>query len=265
MLFKKIITYSRYFSDYLIHGDIVSILASVKYILFKKSANKNRTIKTSGGKFYCRKGTNDFQFANYYYEWGVKKYMLKNSHKYDVFIDGGSCIGEYSILMAQKKIHCIAFEPVPETYNVLRKNVLLNKFENEIDTYCLGLGKTNSRLPFMFNTVNTGASYVIKGNTQGNHTVEIRCFDDLLPDLQMQINNRILFKLDIEGFEVEALEGARQFIQTYTDITFILEDKHTGEDNIKTILNSFANFEYGIVDEYNMYAHKISNLNSYPQ
>lgn len=261
MILKKFATYTRYFFDYFKHGEIMSIFASVNYILFKKSASKNRVITTSAGKYYCRKGTNDFQFANYYYEWGVKKYMLTHAKDYDVFIDGGACIGEYSIIMANKGLRCIGFEPVPETFNVLRKNLILNMLENEIEAYCLGIGNENKRAAFMFNTINTGASYVLKDETEGNHVVELRRFDDLFMEFNLHPNNRILFKMDIEGFENEALEGARKFIQSFNHITFILEDKHSGENTIKTTLNSIANFEYGIVDDYNMYARKISNLN----
>jgi len=75
-------------------------VASVKYVLNKSSHSSGRTITTSAGTFFCRKNTNDFQFANYYYEWGVKKFILKRIDEFSVFIDAGACVGDYSILMA---------------------------------------------------------------------------------------------------------------------------------------------------------------------
>ena len=64
----KVLTYLRYLTDYLKHGDFLSVLSAFKYILTGTSHKKDRIIITSIGMFFRRKNTNDFQFANYYYE-----------------------------------------------------------------------------------------------------------------------------------------------------------------------------------------------------
>jgi bacterioferritin (cytochrome b1) len=38
-----------------------------------------------------------------------------------------------------------------------------------------------------------------------------------------------------------------------------MEDKHSGKDKIIEILNAKAKFEFGVVDEYNIFAKKIKN------
>jgi hypothetical protein len=58
--------------------------------------------------------------------------------------------------------------------------------------------------------------------------------------------------------EDEALEGAARFITFHPNLTIIFEEKHTGKDAILKILEDLAVFEYGIVDEYNLYAKKIN-------
>ena len=114
---RKTLTYLLYLSDYLKHGDFISVISSVKFLLKKTgSHSKDRIIRTSLGKFYCRKNTNDFQFANYYYEWAVKKFILKNINEYTYFVDAGSCIGDYCVFLSKYKLKCIAFEPVPDNY-----------------------------------------------------------------------------------------------------------------------------------------------------
>lgn len=120
---KKISTYFRYLMEYLKHGDFLSVVASVKYLIFKKSNRKDRIIQTSIVKFFCRKNTNDFQFANYRYEWGVKKFILDHIPEYSVFIDGGACIGDYCILLSKCNTRCIAVEPIADNYSVLVKNL----------------------------------------------------------------------------------------------------------------------------------------------
>lgn len=254
---RKFIIYTRYLFEYLKYGDIVSIIASVKYVANQSSHSSDRIVHSTMGTFFCRRNTNDFQFANYAYEWSVKKYVLDHRHEYTIFIDGGAGIGEYSILLANNKLRCIAFEPVKSTYSVLMKNLKLNNLNSEITAFPYGLGAENKQAEFMFNTVNTGASHIVL-NGLGDCKAEIRTIDSLLPELNFSPDDRILFKLDVEGMEPDALRGASEFIKNHQHLTFVMEDKHSGEETIQKTLSSIAPFEFGYVDEYNIYAKKIN-------
>jgi FkbM family methyltransferase len=252
----KLLTYARYFLDYLKHGDLGSIVASAKYIANKSSHSNDRIIRTSAGKFFCRKNTNDFQFANYYYEWGVKKFLLDRKNDFSVFIDGGACTGEYSIILSRYGIRCFAFEPIKNTYDVLRRNLELNGLDGKVKAFPFGLGDHTTVTDFVFNPVNTGASHIAGLNQTGDFKVEIRTFDSVYTSLGITKDDSIFFKLDVEGMEPEVLRGAEKFIREFPNITFVMEEKHSGGDTIKNTLNNIAAFEYGIVDEYNIYAKK---------
>jgi FkbM family methyltransferase len=256
---KKLLTYYRYFFEYLKYGDFKSIFYSVMYVLFRKSHKSDRIIRTSVGKFFCRKNTNDFQFANYAYEWGVKKYLLDHCREYTVFIDGGACIGDYSILLSRFGLKCYAFEPIEQNFNVMQKNFELNNLSGKITALKLGLGAENVQKYFIFNPVNTGASSCTTDQGKANCRADIRTFDSLLPELQIDPDERILFKLDIESMEIEAIRGAASFIRNYPNITFVLEDKHTGQDPIQQALSDIATFEFGIVDNFNIFAKKTTS------
>lgn len=257
---KKVTKYSRYLIEYLKFGDIKSIVASVRYLNNHTSHSTDRIIRTSLGIFHCRKNTNDFQFANYYYEWGVKKFILSCIKDYTVFIEAGSCTGDYTILVSRFGLKCIAFEPVPQNYQTLETNLRLNKLDKQVTTLPVGLGNENKEAYFQFNPINTGASHIDNKNIT-DCKVQMRTFDSLLGDLKLGKEEKILFKLDVEGMEPEVLQGAVQFIKQYPNLTFILEDKHTGQHAIRTILRDLAEFAVGTVDEFNIYARKISNLN----
>ena len=252
----KLLTYTRYFFDYIRHGDWRSVVASVRYVVNRSSHSSDRTIRTSIGLFFCRKNTNDFQFANYFYEWGVKKFLLSNKDKFNVFIDGGACTGEYSILMSKYNLRCYAFEPIKSTFDALIKNLELNSLTGKIKAFPFGLGETNGVSSFVFNPINTGASHLADPDQKGDFTVDIRTFDSVYKTLDIKPDDHILFKLDIEGMEPMALRGAENFIREFPNITFVMEDKHSGETSIKNTLNSIADFDYGIVDEYNIFATK---------
>ncbi len=258
---KKVITYLRYLIEYLRYGDFVSIVSSVRYLKNRTSHSNDRLVRTSVGTFYCRKNTNDFQFANYYYEWGLKKFILDHVNEFSVFIDGGACIGSYSILLSKFNIRCIAFEPLADNYLALLKNLELNNLIDKVKIFPLGLSNENVQARFKFNPVNTGASRFDKDNILTNPHSEIRTFDAVLPLLEIDKNEKILLKFDLEGMEVEALQGARNFITQYPNITFLIEYKHSGIDRVKSVLNDSAEFEIGIIDEFNIFARKIRNLN----
>ncbi len=257
---KKIKTYALYLYEYLKHGDFISIIASIRYVINKTSHSHDRVITTSIGKFYCRKNTNDFQFANYYYEWGVKRYLLNNSKNYNVFIDAGACVGDYCILLSKFNFRCFAFEPVGGTYDVLAKNLQLNNLTGVVKAFPYGLGEKDQTVGFIFDPVNTGASHVSKTPSKYDLIVDIRKFDSIYRNLNIKPEDNILFMIDIEGMESEAIRGAKEFISTFPNITFVMEDKHTGQNPIQIALRDYANFEFGIVDEFNMYAKKTGNL-----
>jgi FkbM family methyltransferase len=124
--------------------------------------------------------------------------------------------------------------------------------------YRCGLGESNTRVNFIYDPVNTGASHVSALNGEGDCTSDIRTFDDVFPELNLTQDDRILFKLDVEGMETQVLKGSKQFIQIFPNITFVMEDKHSGKENIMETLSSIANFEFGRVDEYNIFAKKNS-------
>ena len=256
-MLTKLNTYFWYLYEYMKHGDFLSVYASVNYLIFKKSHKKDRIIQTSVGKFFCRKNTNDFQFANFRYEWGVKNFILNHINEYSVFIDSGSCIGEYSILLSKYNIRCIAFEPLAKNYEVLVKNLQLNNLTDKVMTIHAALGNENKPVRFKFNHINTGASCIDPENRSDSLPVELRTFDSLLTEFNIGKDEHILFKLDVEGMEAEALQGSANFIRQYPNITYILEEKFTGKTLIQSILDQFGAFEYGMVDKLNMYARKV--------
>lgn len=256
---KKVIIYLRYFFEYMKFGDIVSIAASIKYIINRTSHKEDRIIRTSVGTFFCRKNTNDFQFANYAYEWSVKRFILDRVSSYSVFIDAGSCVGDYSILLSQRGLRCFAFEPVADTYDVLVKNIEINNLSSTIQPFPFGLGELSNPERFIFNSINTGDSHIVRDGNPGNREVMIRTFDSVLESLNLKNDDKILFKLDVEGMEREALCGAVKFIQSHPEITFVIENTHTSHKIIEDTLSDLALFEFGVVDKYNIYAQKIKN------
>jgi FkbM family methyltransferase len=256
---RQLITYWRYFIEYLKFGDFRSIYSSIQYVLFKTSYKKDRIIQTSSGIFFCRNNTNDFQFANFAYEWGVKKFILKRKDEFSVFIDAGSCIGDYCILLSNMNKRCIAIEPVNDNIQALVKNLRLNNLLNKVTIFPYGLGDSSYHTSYSFNPVNTGASRIERNTTTDQNRAQITKLDWLMLEMGIGQDESIFIKLDVEGMEVEAIRGAAIFLKYYPKITLIIEDVHSGQEAIKKALNEIAIFEFGKVDYLNMYAKKIGN------
>ena len=70
--------------------------------------------------------------------------LLNNSNNLNCILDVGANVGDYSLIARRvnKKCRIISFEPVPETFNLLKSNT--HNLKIEIHNYALGnkLGKS---------------------------------------------------------------------------------------------------------------------------
>lgn len=258
---SKISTFLRYVKDYTRFGEFYFLWHSVKFVLIKRGNPSMRLYKSSLGTFITRKGTLDFQFLNYAYEWDVKRFVLNHYKDYNLFLDIGANVGTYSFLLAGKGMRCHAFEPVKENFNSLRINIQLNKFEDLISIYPFGLGKFTSEVDFIFESKNTGASHMVDAytdyvETKGEIAVkvrsEIKTLDSVVSAINFKQEDKILIKIDTEGMEIDVLEGAKHFLTDHPHFLIVMESKHTGAGRIKEYLTALGNFIYIEVDDENM-------------
>lgn len=77
--------------------------------------------------------------------------------------------------------------------------------------------------------------------------------------MAIDTNQHIFIKLDVEGMKSEDIRGAFKLIIHYPNITFIVEDKHSGQFPVTDTFSDIALFEFGKVDEMNIDAKKIRN------
>lgn len=261
---KKILTYVRYFTDFLQYGQLRLVIASVVYILTGKSFIQTRIFRGKLGYFLHRKGSLDFQFGNYAYEWNVKEVMLKHLHSYDVFFDVGANIGSYTIMLAGSGLRTYAFEPVYSNYKALNINILLNDLESKVTAFNFGLGNETRPESFSFDPLNTGASHISShpADTLDAEkrsiatTIQITKLDDIVSSFELKETDRILMKIDVEGMEIEVLQGAAQFLKSRPKVMLIIESVHSGEEQLKKVLSEIDEFEFFSIDSLNMGAFK---------
>ncbi len=251
------LTLLRYFADFVQNREWFFILTAIKYKLFGQPAQRNSLIRTNLGLFVSRKGTIDFQFANYAYEWNVKRFVLDHYKNYDVFIDIGANIGTYAIMAAKLGMRAVAFEAIPDNLTAMHTNVRLNKLADKIKILDVGLADRQYETEFVFDTVNTGASHIARSNGNSNRVkVQMRTFDSLFEQMGIAPSDRVFMKIDVEGMEVEVINGAKQFLSSHQNLLLVLESIHSDADNISNALDRLGKFTYERVDKFNISAKK---------
>ncbi|ADB61821.1 methyltransferase FkbM family [Haloterrigena turkmenica DSM 5511] len=123
----------------------------------------------------------------------------------DVFYDVGANVGIYSCLVGSRlgSGHVVAFEPTPDAYNVLRRNVDRN--DAPVETFNVALSDTNGTTRM---AVNGRTGHQFADGRDGTLEIETRRGDDLVSERDLRPPN--VCKIDIEGAEYLALEGLRE-------------------------------------------------------
>ncbi len=247
-------TYIHYFFEYIKNGDFKSLWASIKYVSTHKLPQNDYIAKSNMGTFLIRKGTTDFQFINQAYEKSIKDYLLQHIDSFDVFIDLGACIGEYSVWLAKQGKTCIAVEPV--NWAGLQKNIELNNVQNKVRVFRCGVGDKKEKVFFNIPVGVTSSSFMDK-ESSNEPNGEIDTLDNIMAQVGLPADARIIMKLDVEGMEPEAITGGKTFIQSCKNIRIIYE--HFPEDGLRNDkhLSQYANFQFSNLDEVNRIATKI--------
>ena len=129
---------------------------------------------------------------------------VKNT-QFDHFFDLGANIGFFSLPIS-RLVPTSSFEPFPANNEVLRKNLSKNYAQNvTIFNYGLSNSKEDKRLFFDKHSSNSGTPSLEK---IGKDYVNIQtCVFDKEFILKKQ---KLLFKIDIEGHEINALKGMKK-------------------------------------------------------
>ncbi len=141
-----------------------------------------------------------------------------------ICLDVGANIGNHSLFYSKIFREVVAFEPNPIAYKLLEANVLKNRISN-IKICTTGLGSKKEKKSLSIYSGNLGMSSLVENKNLNQETfvleVETNSGDELLTEL-VSVKSKILFiKIDVEGFEAEALLGLQLTIQRHQPIIAI--------------------------------------------
>ena len=162
------------------------------------------------------------------YEENVTKVFKRIVKKGMVVIDIGANIGYYTLLAAKlvgKEGKVLAFEPEPSNFNLLTRNVKLNKFEDR----CILINKAVSNFvgtaKLYLSDENPGDHTLLKDNKKGKWIkVQTTTIDHFLNyELNDKIKEIDVIKMDIQGNEMAALEGMVETISKSKNLKMFVE------------------------------------------
>ena len=159
--------------------------------------------------------TNVIVRSDYYYESAMLLFIRDNIPK-GLFIDVGENIGNHTVFFAKYCASSVmSFEPFPDTFKLLAKNIHQNDLENT-KIFNVGLSDTNEDISML---AVSGNAVMNKVDKTGTIKAKLIVFD---PCFVISDKNPVtLIKIDCEGYEEKAILGMINIINKYHPALFI--------------------------------------------
>jgi len=195
--------------------------------------------------------------GNFYvdlHEYREMIFVNKVLKKQDIFIDIGANIGSYSIIAGSRCNNVYSFEPLPTTFNILKKNIVFNDFENKINAFNIGLSFEKNKLKFT-NDLDT-VNHVALDNSSNFSEVSVDKLDNII-----ELKDKDYFlKIDVEGFELNVIKGATKLLSSGNIFAILIETNDSTEKygfNKSEIFSFLKKYNYEPFD-YDYSSNKIT-------
>ena len=165
-----------------------------------------------------------FWMKIYYIERKETEYFKRILKRGDIVVDVGAHIGYYTLISGArvgKEGHVYSFEPNPETFKRLKRNVQLNNLNN-ISLYNIGLSDKEEFLTLNLPTsINTGTAGITIPENFSGKSLKVKAIplDKFIE--KNNIKKVDIIKIDVEGAEIKVLKGMMETIRKFKPKIFI--------------------------------------------
>ena len=178
------------------------------------------------------------------------EYIIRHMEKDSTIWDVGANVGYCTLPFAKSFKQVVAFEPFEGNYNILKKNINLNKASNVIlSKYALGIKNGYTKLFVDREAKKSNKADPFAAFRRGGNTMEIKIKvikgDDAITKLGYPKPDGI--KMDIEGAEIEAIEGMKKLLSNNKPDLFVeihkmklLKLYKTSSEDLKMLLKEFG-------------------------
>lgn len=228
--------------------------------------DNNLSLKDFGNKkiYYLRfdVGIGQFIRRGTWWESFMEKYFKKYYKPNTNVIDVGANIGSHTILMANiisKNCQVFSFEPI--YWDIVIMNADLNKIQDKVCVFNKGLGKKNELLKIKTYDRSMKKAYGRvslngKSDLQENKDLNIQKEVGIITLDSLKLTNISEIKIDVEGMEMDVLEGAKETISKERPVIFIeiLKPKYNEVINAPIMKFIMNKCKYQLINIHESYA-----------
>ncbi len=149
-----------------------------------------------------------------FYSPEVENFLIKMRHVDYAFIDCGANYGYMSAIMTSDTYGnkpCIAIEADPGTFKILQQNASLN--DDRFEILNRAIFSVSGQMVDMSGAKHEARSILGDSGEVLSGNVETVALDDLLDWVDAQKKDKVMLKLDVEGVEIDAMNGARELLK----------------------------------------------------
>lgn len=188
--------------------------------------------------FYCKSDSSDY----------VLKYLGKSQIIFDIGANIGQTAFNMSLTQQKKGLNPLvyAFEPYPRTFHKLEANKILNP-NIFMNTYNLALGEQKGILHMTQHSPRNSGGYRMTDNSKEGISVPVTTLDQFVQ--KQNISQVDFIKIDVEGFEVQVLNGAKLTLEKFKPILvfeYSMENILAQGGEIEQLLDQLIQMNYAI-------------------
>lgn len=227
-MLKKFLLFLYNTSENIVSKKDVNFRRSLLVRAFRRRLNnyvishyKTNYVEIDGRKMFLDENDSlRLSFKKYgLHEMKIAKKMIK---KGDIVVDIGANIGFWTLVFAElvgKSGHVFAFEPGPENFRILQKNVEINNLQNVTLSSKAISDKPSKTKLFLSYESNDHRIYDPKDNREAVE-IETITLDEYFKNFDQKIN---FIKTNIQGSDHAALIGMHEILQKSPSIKLVME------------------------------------------
>jgi len=236
--------------------------------VLKPKASGEHLVKRNG--IYWLLDPKDFYHSAFFWTGAQDKWVLHHLEKMiiedSIVLDGGAGCGFLSLYLANKftNITCHAVEPSPTTYKRLHRMIALNSLSDRFFAYPLGLSDCEENKRITESQTNSGANLI--DDSSSGTMVSITTVDALVA--ANGIEKLDILILDIEGYEMKGIAGARKTIEIHYPLILLKVWRRTLElfdSSISQLAELLQTLDYEFYRMERDVLRKITELPDEPQ
>jgi len=184
-------------------------------------ANRDVVIPRGAGKgLRFNAGSSNVDYALGRNEASVQEALRRVLKPADVFYDIGANVGFFTVIGARlsgPRGRVLAFEPVPENVQIIRRNLTLNQLST-VDVHEVAVARTSGTAELLLADYAGGAALASAPpppDVRGSMLVRTVAVDDLVEDGSPPPD---VVKIDVEGAEIEVFEGLARTLERYNPV-----------------------------------------------